>query len=661
MHTIKGSGAMFGFEDIAAFAHHVETALDRARGGQLAVSRELIDLILASRDQISLMLEEGSEPGREARAEIVAAVDRLLGQGDAPAQAAPAPKEEARPAAQRPVIYRIRIKLPGESVQRGVDPLTLLRELKGLGNCHITGLTDELPDLSELSPERLYIYWDVVLATEAGLSALHDVFIFVEEDGGIKIEELPLDEAAADMRLGDILVERQDATRSEVEQVLSQGPLAGEKLVAAGTVSPDKVKSALKEQALLRHAAPQTTSIRVAAEKLDKLINLVGELVITRAQLSQNAARYNDARLLLPVENVERITDELRDCVLNVRMLPIGSTFDKFKRLVRDLSAAMGKEINLEIAGGETELDKTVIERINDPLVHLIRNSLDHGIETPEEREAAGKPRQGTLRVSASHAGGAVIINVEDDGRGLDRNRILAKAQTMGVVEKGQEISDSEVYNLIFHAGLSTAQQVSDVSGRGVGMDVVKRQIVKLRGQVEITSWPGEGTAVSMRLPLTLAIIDGLLIEVGGSRYVVPLSHVRECVELARRQVEASHGRHLVRVRDELVPYVRLREIFSMTGQRPEIEQIVVVEDQGFRVGLVADTIIGNSQAVIKALGRVFGHAEGVSGATILGDGTVALIIDVAGLVRLAQTEEEARFGGGAAEAQTGLGWAGSA
>lgn len=656
MHTIKGSGAMFGFDEVAGFAHHIETALDKARSGQLAVSRELIDLILASRDQISLMLEEGSEPGRETRAEVVAALDRLLGGegGKAPSAQAGRPGAKARPAAD-PTIYRIRIKLPRESVQRGVDPLALLRELKGLGDCHLTGFTDELPPLEKLDPERLYIYWDVVLRSAAGYEAVRDVFIFVEEDGGIDIEQVAA-AAEADVRLGDILVDRRDALRSEVEEVLAQGPLAGDKLVAAGMVSRDKVKSALKEQALVRQAAAQATSIRVAAEKLDRLINLVGELVITRAQLAANAARHNDARLLLPVENVERITDELRDCVLNVRMLPIGSTFDKFKRLVRDLAGSLGKEINLEIAGGETELDKTVIERISDPLVHLVRNSIDHGIETPEERVSAGKPRQGTLRVSAAHAGGAVVINVEDDGKGLDRGKILAKAQAMGVVEKGQELSDGEVYNLIFHPGLSTATRVSDVSGRGVGMDVVKREIVKLRGQVDITSWPGEGTAVSMRLPLTLAIIDGLLIEVGAARYVVPLSHVRECVELTRRQVEQAHGRHLVVVREEIIPYVRLREVFATQGERPPIEQIVVVEDQGLRVGLVADSIIGNSQAVIKSLGRVFGHAEGVSGATILGDGTVALIIDVAGLVRLAQGEEAASFGAGQAEAQAAPG-----
>jgi two-component system chemotaxis sensor kinase CheA len=328
-------------------------------------------------------------------------------------------------------------------------------------------------------------------------------------------------------------------------------------------------------------------------------------------------------------------------------MRPIGATFEKFKRLVRDLSAALGKEIELVVSGGETELDKTVIERINDPLVHLIRNSLDHGIEGPEEREAAGKPRRGTLKVSAAHAGGCVIINVEDDGRGLDRGAILAKAQAMGVIERGQELSDSEVYNLIFHPGLSTASRVSDVSGRGVGMDVVKREIVRLRGTIDIASWPGEATTVSLKLPLTLAIIDGLLIEVGRGRFVVPLSHVRECVELSRRQVEAAHGRHLVRVREEIVPYVRLREVFAVKGARPEIEQIVIVEDQGLRVGLVADNIIGNSQAVIKALGRAFGQAAGVAGATILGDGTVALIIDVAGLVALAQAEEESLWADG--------------
>ncbi|MFH0809930.1 MAG: chemotaxis protein CheA [Pseudomonadota bacterium] len=640
MHTVKGSGAMFGFDRVASFTHHIETVLDKARSGQMAVTRRLIDLILASRDQISAMLDDPNA-GQEQRAEIEAALSELLAStGAGPAAVKETPKEAA------PAYFRIRIKMPREATTRGVDPLTLLRDLKDLGDCETTVFTDELPALPAVEAEQLYFYWDVILTTSAGLPAVKDVFIFVEEDGGISIEEVKPEKDGK--RIGDLLVEKKDVSRTDVEYVLAETSLAGEKLVASGTVSKEKVKAALKEQAALRQgAAPaQVTSIRVAAEKLDRLINLVGELVITRAQLSQSAARYTDSRLIAPVENVERLTDELRECVLNVRMLPIGATFEKLKRLVRDLAAGLNKEINLVVSGGETELDKTVIERINDPLVHLIRNSIDHGIETPEERVAAGKPRQGTLSISASHAGGCVLINVEDDGKGLDRNAILTKAQTMGVIEKGQDLTDNEIFNLIFNPGLSTAKKVSGVSGRGVGMDVVKREILHLRGTIDVNSWSGEGTHVSMKLPLTLAIIDGLLVEVSGIHYVIPLSHVRECVELTRRQVRAAHGRCLVRVRDELISYIRLRQAFCLGSGCPDIEQIVIVEDQNVRVGVVVDNIIGNSQAVIKALGRVFGQAEGVSGATILGDGTVALIVDIAGLVRLAQAEEAAFIAG---------------
>jgi len=336
---------------------------------------------------------------------------------------------------------------------------------------------------------------------------------------------------------------------------------------------------------------------------------------------------------------VERLTGELRDSALNIRMLPIGSTFSKFKRLVRDLSSELGKEIELTTDGAETELDKTVIEKLNDPLVHLIRNSLDHGIEQPEARVAAGKTRHGTVHLAAVHSGDSVLITIQDDGAGLDKEAIRSKAIERGVIAAQAELTDKELFNLIFAPGFSTAKKISSISGRGVGMDVVKRAIEALRGTIDITSVHGEGTRITVRIPLTLAIIESLLVRIGPDFFMMPLSLVDECVELTRQDVARSNGRHLANVRDHLVPYIPLRERFLIRGDCPDIEQIVITEVNGSRIGFVVDQVIGEHQTVIKSLGRAYKNVEGISGATILGDGSVALILDVPQLVQSVEAE----------------------
>ena len=392
--------------------------------------------------------------------------------------------------------------------------------------------------------------------------------------------------------------------------------------------------------------APEAeASIRVATEKLDDLVALVGELVTVQARLSQTALSQGIPQFLAVAEELERLTGSLRDRTMSIRMLPIGSTFSRFKRLVRDLSHELGKEVVLMTDGAETELDKTVIERLGEPLVHLVRNSIDHGIERPDARESAGKPRGGTISLSAVHSGAFVEIKISDDGAGMDRDAIRARAEERGLIAYGEELSDSEIERLVFTAGFSTAKEVTNVSGRGVGLDIVKRTIDGLRGTIEINSRKGAGTAIMLKLPLTLAIIDGFLTRIGMEYFIFPLSLVEECVELTREASKATHGRHLAHVRGQLVPYIRLREHFMVSGTPPAFEQIVITNVEGRRVGMVVDTVVGEHQTVIKSLGRFYRQVDGISGATILGSGTVALILDIPRLLRLVEQQEAADQG----------------
>ena len=664
MHTIKGSGSMFGFDDIAGFTHHVETVLDQVRNGAVPVTKPLIDQILAARDHIKHLLEAattGGEPDRGRGDGIIAALKAIAAGEAAPPPAAPAgapetaaPETHAEPEKIIPekgplAHYRIRFRPMAAFAESGVREEDLFKELEKLGECSVFHTGKEQESGAEQP------VWDVLLTTDAGVNAIKDVFIFVENLATISIKTLVEDVRKGGFpehkRIGEILVERGDVSPEELERVLAQQKPLGELLVDAKLVSRAQVESALAEQKTIKQKSAATQgkgTIRVPSEKLDKLINLVGELVVTQARLSQVSAGHGESDLIEPVEEVERLTAELRDCVLNIRMLPIGTTFGKFSRLVRDLSAELGKEIDLVTEGAETELDKTVIEQLNDPLIHLIRNAIDHGLEPPDEREAVGKPRRGSIRLAAAHSGAKVKISVQDDGRGLDTERIRAKAIAKGLLKANEEISEKEVLGLIFAAGLSTAEKVTSVSGRGVGMDVVKSAIDSLQGSVEVGSRRGEGTTITITLPLTLAIIDGLLVRAGDTHFVLPLNLVEECVELTSAEITRFHGRRVLPVREQLVPYVRLRDFFSMEGERPQREQMVVVQMEGDRVGLVLDDVIGGHQTVIKSLGWIYRNAEGLSGSTILGSGEVALIIDVPQLIQHALREEATLFRTGA-------------
>jgi len=660
IHTIKGSGDMFGFNDIAAFAHEVETVLDLMRSKEISVTKELIDLTLLARDHIREKLEvsDGDAQGDDIKAreaEIVYSLRKLIPavKDEEGILCDPAFNEEVSPCQtlEKTDTYRIRFKPASYIFTNGTNPTPLLKELTRLGECRVVAQTAYVPDLGGIDPEACYMYWDAILTTNQGINAIKDVFIFIEDDCELTIEVIDesnsLKNETAYKKLGEILVERGDLTHEDLHTILEEQRRIGEMLVNAGLVDSLKIQSALVEQEHLRKirknrkVQDSASTIRVPSDKLDSLVDLVGEMVTVQARLTQTTYEGNDPELISISEEVERLTGELRDNTMSLRMLPIGTTFSKFKRLVRDLSADLGKEVEMTTEGADTELDKTVIEQLNDPLVHLIRNCIDHGIEAPEKREAVGKPRQGTVHLSAVHSGANVLIRIMDDGSGLDREAIYRKALDRGLIGREGELTDKEVFELILIPGFSTAKEVTSVSGRGVGMDVVKKGIDSLHGSIDIDSKKGIGTTITLKLPLTLAIIEGLLVNIGQEHFALPLSVVEECVELTREDVANTHGRQIAHVRGEIVPYIRLREWFLFNGDSPDIEQIVITEVNGHKVGFVVDNVVGEHQTVIKTLGRVYRDVEGISGATILGDGSVALILDIPKLAELSELDQK--------------------
>ena len=657
MHTIKGSGAMFGFDDIAAFTHEIETVFDKVREGQIPVTNDLVSLTLKACDQIGKMVE-GDRTDEAEKGKILTAFREKLPDAGGAGKTGAGKSGTGPPAGKQEdpnVTYRIRFRPGKDLFATGTNPIPLLDELRALGPHRVTARTDVIPPLSEMEPEACYLYWDVTLSTSRGIDAVKDVFIFVEDSCELKIEavdeeeEIAPEKAEGYKRLGEILVERGDLRTEDLNEALESRKRIGEVLAERGAVSKEAVKSAMEEQQhvaearQMRQEKAAASSIRVAANKLDALVDMVGELVTVQARLSQKASTQADADLLSISEEVERLTAELRDTTMGIRMLPIGTVFSKFTRLVRDLSGELGKKIVMTTEGAETELDKTVIERLNDPLVHLIRNSIDHGIELPAERLEKGKKSQGTVHLAAYHSGANVFIRIQDDGAGLDRERIREKAVERGLIASDAVLADREIFDLIFLPGFSTSRTVSNVSGRGVGMDVVKRGIAALQGSIETASTKGEGTTITLKLPLTLAIIDGLLVRIGQAHFVLPLSAIDECVELTRQDVANANGQHLATIRGELVPYLRLRQRFGIAGEPPAIEQIITTQIDGHRVGLVVDQVVGEHQTVIKSLGRFYRGVEEVSGATILGDGNVALILDLPKLVHKAEMEEKAK------------------
>lgn len=673
-HTIKGSAGLFGLDYVVEFTHIAESVLDKVRSGELAMDEDMSTLMLDVCDHLGTLIEhvaKGELPcvtTAETSVELGEALGKYLGirheievsdkRGETTATVARENESHIESDGGGGEVetdnWHISLRFGLDVFRNGMDPLAFIRYLATLGRVvNIVVLTDAVPPLSLIDPESCYLGFEIAFESKADKATIEGVFEFVREDCQIRILpprskvteylELIHEMNGQDMRLGDILVscgtltdaELDIALRIQTERGSNAAPI-GQLLVEQSMVSGPVVEAALEKQKQSKDKGAEVNLIRVDSEKLDQLINLVGELIIAGAGTTLIAQRAGLPELVEATATLSRMVEEVRDSALSLRMVQIGGTFNRFQRVVRDVGRDLGKDIRLVIHGADTELDKTVVEKIGDPLTHLVRNSMDHGIEPAEVRMARGKPAHGTLKLNAYHDSGSIVIEVGDDGGGLNKERILAKAIERGLIAPGQSLSENEIYNLIFEAGFSTADAVSNLSGRGVGMDVVRRNIQALRGSIDISSVEGQGTTMRIRLPLTLAIIDGFLVGVGGAAYVVPLDMVLECIELTseERNASASSERGYLNLRGEVLPYLRLRELFEVEGTPPRRENIVVVQYAGQKSGLVVDNLLGEFQTVIKPLGKMFGGVRGIGGFTILGSGEVALILDVQRLMQ---------------------------
>jgi len=671
MHTIKGSAGLFGFDDVVAFTHEAETVLDNVRNGERTIDAELISVLLACKDHTAQIIQHFLAGDNEPLPEALQQQGRVLiveltGQ-PASVGGMPSTQEEKNGhfevdanTTNRSDNWVITLAFKQNSLRNGIDPLSFIRYLQTLGKIiEVITTMPMLPRIEDIDPEDCYLNFKIGFNSNADKKTIEDVFEFAEDDCDIYIlppnsrqehylqllANLPEDQIK---RLGEMLVEIGALTEKEVVNIVNEqrnyknaeAKLLGEMVVDKNILQQPVVEQALKKQESVKQKVNKESNyIRVDASKLGYLINLVGELVISGAAMRLMVEKHGLSDVDDVASTMSNLVEDIRDTALQLRMVQIGETFTRFQRVVHDVSKELGKQIQLQITGGEAELDKTVVEKINDPLTHLVRNSLDHGIETPEVRMRTGKPEKGTIQLNAYHDSGRIVIQISDDGQGLDPEKIVAKAIAKGLIKPDQVLSKNEIHNLIFEPGLSTKDEASNLSGRGVGMDVVKRNIEALRGSVSVDSELGEGTTVTIHLPLTLAIIDGFMVEVQKERYIIPLSMVEECVEMSSDEWQIDEVQHYVNLRGQVLPYLRLGEFFHQHkkhayGQR---ESLVVVRFGEAKAGFVVDELHGENQTVIKPLGKLFENLNGIGGATVLGSGDVALILDVQGLIQHAK------------------------
>jgi two-component system chemotaxis sensor kinase CheA len=660
-HTIKGSAGLFSLDHIVAFTHVVESLLDKVRDGSVTLNDEMVVLLLSCCDYLSGMIDalaagrHDQDPDTAPEGEMLQQQLRRHMDGEAAPSIASGLAVHAEPGVERidqergdSDYWHISLRFGRGVLQNGMDPIAFLRYLGKLGRIvGIATIPDALPAADEMDAELCYLGFEIAFDSTADREAIAGVFEFVQDDCEIRI--IPpnskvseyvnliraLPERAA--RLGEILVRCGSVTAHELEGALQQQSgkqedapqQLGSILVGAGNVPPVVVEAALaKQKQVTEQKAQESRSIRVDSDKLDRLIDLVGELIIAGARASMIGQQIHNTDLLECTSTLTGLVEDVRDAALELRMVKIGATFNRFQRVVHDVARELGKDIGLIVDGEDSELDKTVVEKIGDPLMHLVRNAMDHGIEPADVRVAAGKPAKGMIKLNAFHESGSIVIEVSDDGGGLRKEKILAKAIERGLVDPERKLTDSEIYNLIFEAGFSTAEKITNLSGRGVGMDVVKRNIQALRGSVDVGSREGQGTTVTVRLPLTLAIIDGFLVQVGSSVFVIPLDMIEECIEYA-----TEPGQDYTDLRGQVLPLVRLRQLFRIDGAATRRESIVVLKFGNHRAGLVVDTLLGEFQTVIKPLSPMFSEVKCISGSTILGSGEVALILDVSALM----------------------------
>ncbi len=641
-HTVKGSAGIFGLDAVVGFTHHVETLLDRLREGQIALNPELSTLLLQCNDQIRSLVAAALDPQVEADQALAARamlVDRL----QAASGSANRSSNDGNPAVPAAAMaprqagtWQVSVQFGLDTFRNGMDPLALLGYLAGIGE--ISSLRCDLaalPAIDSLDAESCHLGFDFSLVTDAAQAEIEAAFSFVRDDCVLRLAS------------GDPVIDEAQPMPAAPAHANVEPPALPTALPPAGPSITDPSLDA-KPARQRQSAADDHRFIRVHADRLDAVINLLGELVIAGAG-AQLLARQTRQRALIEANTqIGRLIEEIRNGTLQLRMVPIGETFSRLRRVVRDTASELGKEVTLEIQGGETELDKSVVERIADPLMHLVRNALDHGLETPAQRLASGKAAQGRLTLSACHESGSILIRIGDDGRGINRDKVLQRAWDSGLVERGSQPADAEIVKLIFEPGFSTASEVTKLSGRGVGMDVVRSNIEALRGTVTVTSDPGQGAQIEIRMPLTLAIIDGFLVGVGASKFVFPLDAVVEVIERGPAAMGSPHGRDdgpdlrgrgVVELRGQVLPVLDLRRLYGLDSPEPERSSVVVIRAGSSRYGVIVDQLLGQHQTVIKPLGRMLSSLRGMSGSSILGNGEVALIFDVISLSQLASQQ----------------------
>ncbi len=645
IHTIKGSAGFVDLTEISSFAHAQENVLQMVRNKQISINKELVTVLLEGLDCLKEMIESAMTGTNNIPQERIKSIIQMFDHYTSQAQKSDVRKEEVKSAQ----IYKLVLNFKEDIFDTDTDPLIFLLELNGLGeiieaNTNIS----KLPALDRLDPLRFYLSWVIFLKTQASKKEIEEVFLFVKDDNEIEVElceESYLEhvvETMKDKKIGDILIEKGLVSDEEVNKALAAQKRLGQILIEEGSIMPNKINAIVEQQSQVRKFKEMST-IRVDTGKLDKLMNLVGELVITQAriaQLTSKKEKVNCIELSVSADSLERISRDLQEQIMRVRMVPIESTFSQFFRLVRDLGMQKSKKVQLKVYGKETELDKTIIEQINDPLTHMIRNSVDHGLESPEERKELGKDQTGQIELEAYHESGNIVIEIRDDGRGLDRDKIFSKAVEKRLISSDAQMTDEAVYQLIFNPGFSTADQVSETSGRGVGMDVVKNNISRLRGTIEIYSEKGKGTTFKIQLPLTLAIIDGMLVKVGEEVFVLPILSIVESIQPRKEHVKSIDCKdEVINVRGEYLPLIRLHEVFNIeaASKNPSEALVIIVQSGKTKACLLVDDIIGQQQAVIKSLDDNFQLINGITGATILGDGTVSMILDVPALVKLSE------------------------